>query len=239
MKSVFLSDVHLRTERDRGYRRILNFLDGIRDEVERIFIVGDFFDFWFCRNGSIYPPFREPVDKILELVERGVRISIFEGNHDFELAAYFGGKGIEVYPEWADFTLEGQRFLVSHGDTVDRSNYRYLALRKILRTGAFYRLQEMMPRPLLWQMASASSIVSKGLTVESQKVLAEKMGAFAREKFEEGVDAVVLGHCHRPLLRQYEVKGRLKTFVTLGDWVEHFSYLVFEEGRFELSFSES
>jgi hypothetical protein len=32
------------------------------------------------------------------------------------------------------------------------------------------------------------------------------------------------------------VNGRERVFVTLGDWIEHFSYLVFEGGQFNLLF---
>jgi UDP-2,3-diacylglucosamine hydrolase len=236
MRAVFISDAHLRSDRGEGYHRVLRFLDSLAGTVEHLFIVGDFFDFWFCGNGHIYPPFQKPIEKILRLQRMGVTVHLFEGNHDFSLGPYFRSKGIEVYPDWADLTLEGQRFLISHGDTVDRANIRYLLLRSILRARFLFWVEERMPPGLLWKIAAASSSASKGLTLESQDVLAGKMKAFSLKKFEEGVDAVVLGHCHRPILQQYEVAGRKKVFVALGDWIDHFSFLVFEGGNFTLSF---
>ena len=69
---------------------------------------------------------------------------------------------------------------------------------------------------------------------ESQDRLTEVMYRYALEKFHEGYDAVILGHCHKPLLRETLSGDRKKTFVTLGDWITHDSYLLFDEGRFTL-----
>jgi UDP-2,3-diacylglucosamine hydrolase len=80
-----------------------------------------------------------------------------------------------------------------------------------------------------------SSTVSKELTIEPETVIANKMEAFALEKFQEGFDAVILGHCHIPILKEFEINGRAKTFATLGDWIRYHSYLTYEDGRFTLS----
>lgn len=237
MKAVFISDVHLRSEKDARYELVMGFLSRLKGDVDHLFIAGDFFDFWFCRNGDVFPPFQNVVGKLLELRDNGTRIHIFEGNHDFSMGPWFFGKdGVDVFPGWADFTLDGERILISHGDTVDVSNIRYMLLRKILRSRAFGRLESMIPSKVIWKIAALSSSISKGLTIESKEILVEKMNEFSLKKFEEGFDAVILGHCHLPVLRQVEVSGRTKTFAALGDWIEHCSYLSFEKGRFSLLF---
>lgn len=237
MKAVFISDVHLRSDTDKSYCDVLGFLEGQKGGVDHLFIAGDFFDFWFCGNGRVYPPFQGVVRKLLELRDKGARIHIFEGNHDFSMSSYFAGyDGVEVFPDWGEFTLEGTRILISHGDTVDSTNIRYLTFRKILRSRAFRRLESMIPPAVLWKIAALSSSVSKGLTLESQEILAGKMNAFSLRKFEEGYDAVILGHCHIPVIKTYEMDGRTKVFAALGDWIDHCSYLLFEHGRFTLSY---
>jgi UDP-2,3-diacylglucosamine hydrolase len=54
------------------------------------------------------------------------------------------------------------------------------------------------------------------------------------KKFEEGFDAVILGHCHYPLIEQCVVDGRTRTFSVLGDWIRHYSYLLYDNGSFKL-----
>jgi UDP-2,3-diacylglucosamine hydrolase len=234
LRAIFLSDTHLKNEREPGYERVLRFLEELDGCIDHLFIVGDFFDFWFCRKGALFPSFKRPIDEILKLARKGVKVGIFEGNHDFMMKPFFRGMPIEIYSEWADFVLDGRRFLVSHGDTIDTSNIRYLTLRKILRSGFFYYVQKRIPTRLLWKIADACSRTSKGLTLESERLLAEKMEKFSLKKFEDGYDAVVVGHCHLPILKEYNVKGRKKTFAALGDWISHFTYLDFDGKTFQL-----
>ncbi len=204
--------------------------------VERFFIAGDFFDFWFCGQDQVYPEFAEAVERLAEIQAAGVQVSLCEGNHDFFLTDFFSKSlGMEIFTEWAVLDLDGHKVLLSHGDTIDRRNRKYLLLRKVLRSRLFYRLQRKLPAAFLWRVARISSRVSKELTVASQAALAAKMEDFSREKFQDGFDAVILGHCHTPLLKEYVLGDRKKVFATLGDWSEHRSYLYYEDGGFSLS----
>lgn len=236
MKAVFLSDAHLRKEDSESYRRLLSFFDFPEGALDDLFIVGDFFDFWFCRNSNIYPEFVAVIEKLVNLKKRGIRIHLCEGNHDFFLGDYFTKvHGVQVYPEWADLAMDDKRILISHGDTVDRSNKKYLFLRKLLRSTLFYTLQGGIPPLILWKIALLSSTVSKELSTDKADILAKKMETFSLQKFQENYDAVILGHCHKPLLREHMIEGRRKTFVSLGEWRIHYSYLYYEDGRFTLS----
>ena len=250
MKAIFLADAHLKGDADPAHHRLIRFFEKLRGRgaaagrkvpdgrltVDHIVIAGDFFDFWFAGGDVIYPGFRPMVERIANLKGQGIRVSLCEGNHDFFLEDYFSRRlGLDVYPEWAEFTIDGLRILVSHGDTVDRGNRKYLALRRFLRSSFARTLQRLLPLSLLWRVARLSSEMSKGMSDESADRLAEVMHRFARVKFREGYDAVILGHCHRPLLRQEMIDGRQKTFVTLGDWITHDSYLDYDEGRFSLN----
>ncbi len=255
MKAIFLSDAHLKGPGDAAQEKLSRFFDRLRGRghtagcgeapgeplmIDHLVIAGDFFDFWFGKGDAIYPPFRGIVERIAALKREGVRISLCEGNHDFFLDEYFSRRlGIEVYPEWADFVIDGRRVLVSHGDTVDRGNRKYLALRGFLRSPFGYRLQRLLPLGLLWRLARLSSRMSKEMSGESADRLVEIMHRFAREKFRDGYDAVILGHCHRAFLSEELRDGRRKTFATLGDWITHDSYLLYDDGRFTLNPSAS
>jgi UDP-2,3-diacylglucosamine hydrolase len=236
MKAVFIADAHLKHTADEGYRSLMQFLDTI-PEVDRLFIVGDFFDFWFYREGRVYPEFAAVVERMIRLKQGGVQIALCEGNHDFFMRSYFSDKlGMTVYADWAHVDLDGRRIFLSHGDTIDRSNRKYLFLRKVFRSKPFYHLQRIMPLTFLWKMAQFSSLASKELTIESQDLIAAKMETYSHSRFQEGFDAVVLGHCHKPLIKEYMLADRMRTFATLGDWIRHHSYLYLEDGRFELKY---
>ncbi|HYA15722.1 MAG TPA: UDP-2,3-diacylglucosamine diphosphatase [Syntrophales bacterium] len=239
MKAIFLSDAHLKNQSDDSYHSIVRFLDFVGGRVDDLFILGDLFDFWFCRDSHIYPEFKTVIERLVDLKRQGLRIFLFEGNHDFFLGDYFTKThGISVFTEWADIDLNNKHVLLSHGDTVDRTNKKYLFLRKLLRSRLFYKLQGVIPPLILWEIARLSSTVSKELSTASADLLAVKMEAFSRGKFQEGYDAVILGHCHKPLLKEYVIEGRKRTFVSVGEWRKYLSYLYYDDGRFTLSFYE-
>jgi UDP-2,3-diacylglucosamine hydrolase len=239
MKAVFLSDAHLRNHGDDNYRSLIQFLETIGSHADDLFILGDLFDFWFCRDSHIYPEFKAVIERLVDLKRQGTRIFLCEGNHDFFLGDYFTKiLGISVFTEWADIKLDEMHVLISHGDTIDRANKKYLFLRKLLRSKLFYKLQSSIPPLILWEIARLSSTVSKELSTASADLLAGKMEVFSLGKFQESYDAVILGHCHKPLLKEYIIEGLKKTFVSVGEWRKDRSYLYYDNGRFTLSYYE-
>ncbi|MFA5180179.1 MAG: UDP-2,3-diacylglucosamine diphosphatase [Syntrophales bacterium] len=254
---LFLADAHLRDEQDAHYQALLQFLFQIngRDAAQRgrsraerqssppgmgmvidhLFILGDFFDFWFSHEDRIYPGFRTIVDRLIHLKKEGVSIHFCEGNHDFLMKPFFSRiLGMDVHEDWAALDCEGRKILIGHGDLVDRTNHKYLFLRRILRSRAFFFLQKLLPLDLLWALARKSSLASQELMGGAQDAIMTRMVAFAEESFQEGYDAVILGHCHKPQLQEFVVGGDKKTFVTLGDWIAHYTYLLYDDRGLQL-----
>jgi len=236
MKAIFLSDAHLKSSHSKRYRDLIRFFNTISHDVSHLIIVGDFFDFWFCSEDAIYPEFRQAIDTLLQLVDNGVHVVMFEGNHDFFLDEFFGKFGVTVYPDNATIELGGKKVYIAHGDTVDTTNSSYLLLRRILRSKLFHVMQRNIPSELLWKIARFSSKTSRGYLAEPQDKLVHIMSEFSKKKFNEGFDAVVFGHCHRPVLERYRYHDVEKTFVILGDWVNYYSYLQYQGGIFTMSY---
>jgi len=254
MRAIFISDAHLRRASDERYGKLINFFNDIKkgkvslsidsDEprirpvyIDDLYIVGDLFDFWFCQKEKIHPEFILIINKLIELQKTGIRIHLSEGNHDFFMEEYFRDVlGIEVFEEWTNVRLDDLRVLIAHGDTTDSTNIKYILFRKFLRSHAFYNIQRFIPASLRWTLAGLTSTASKEMTIEDGDALVKKMLSFALAKFQKDYDAVILGHCHVPSLNHYTVAGKKKTFVTLGDWINHFSFLYYEENIFFLGY---
>ncbi|MGD0277522.1 MAG: UDP-2,3-diacylglucosamine diphosphatase [Syntrophales bacterium] len=236
MNALFISDAHLKNAADPHGQRMLRFLDSLQGmRIEQIIVVGDFFDFWFSRRDRVYPGYKPFIDRLNALAKQGVQIHWLEGNHDFHLEEYFGKMpGMQVSDEWAAMEIGEQKIFVSHGDTIDTNNRSYLTLRKMLRSSAFYYFQKMLPLHLVWHLADLSSRFSKELTADKSERIAEIMEQFAVRKFSEGYDAVILGHCHKPMIKHFNMDGHRTTFATLGDWIHHHSYLLFKDGQYML-----
>jgi UDP-2,3-diacylglucosamine hydrolase len=254
VKAIFISDAHLKRSSDERYGQLINFLTDINAGkvtslidpdaksadpvyIDNLYIAGDLFDFWFCRKENIYPEFKLIIDKLVELQKTGIRIFLFEGNHDFFMGEYFHDVlEMEVFDEWANIKLDNRKILIAHGDTADKTNIVYMMFRKILRSRAFYNIQRFIPASILWGIAGLSSTVSKELNKENGDALLEKMSSFALARLREDYDVVILGHSHKPIVRHIEVAGKEKTFVALGDWIKHYSFLYYENEKFLLGY---
>jgi len=254
MKAVFIADAHLKRATDNRYKQLINFLDDIKEGkvrflidpaqankkvtvIDDLYIVGDLFDFWFCSKERIHPEFTLIINKLIELHRSGIRIHLSEGNHDFYMREYFHDVlGMEVHEEWTCVKMDNLQVMIAHGDTIDKTNTRYIFLRKLLRSSLFYHFQRFIPARIRWLLAGLSSKASKEMGVKDNDALVEKMLAFAVNKFQEDCDAVIIGHCHKPVLRHYIVTGKKKTFVALGDWINHYSFLYYEHGHFYLEY---
>ncbi|MBN2398673.1 MAG: UDP-2,3-diacylglucosamine diphosphatase [Deltaproteobacteria bacterium] len=234
MRAVFIADAHLDGSASDGYRYLVRFLDSLRGNADELFILGDFFDFWFAGRNGVYPGFSDIVERLLEIQRTGTNISFFEGNHDFFLGDYFEPYGVRVFPEGATIDLDGKRLFVSHGDMVNTSQKSYRALRRLLRSNLFYRVQRTIPSPVLWSISRVISGMSRNYAAPPSDELAEEIAAFATKKFEEGADAVILGHFHYPRFEQHVVHDKVRTFAVLGDWISHHSYLLCDGGAFTM-----
>jgi len=252
MKAIFISDAHLRKSSDERYRKMMDFLEDIKNGnikvtgsaethktdkrfINDIYIAGDFFDYWFCTKDNINPEFKPVINKLIELQKAGIRVHLSEGNHDFFMGEYFHDVlGMEVFEENKEAKLDDLTVLIAHGDTADRSNTRYLFFRNILRSRAFYHFQQMIPAPVRWKLAGLTSTASKELAAEDGHDLIKKMNSFVMKKFQEGYDVIILGHCHVPGINYYTIQNRKKTFATLGDWIRHYSFLYYENKSFVL-----
>lgn len=234
MKAVFLSDAHLWSERDEGYVRLLIFFRELRGRIDHLVVAGDLFDFWFCDENNLYPEFDAVVEELFELKKSGVTISLIEGNHDFFLEAALGKMGLVIYRDEAVFDMDGLRIYVAHGDSVDGTNRSSLLLRRILRSDVIFALQKWIPSSILWRIARVSSNSSRQYQKKDYRAMVAAMEEFSREKIARGMDAVIFGHSHQVCMERIVLEERRGTFVLLGDWIQHYSYLLLQDGRFSL-----
>src|SRR5262245_34618682 len=139
------SDVHLGPATRERERTFLAFLNHIGDEAGTLLINGDLFDFWF-EYGKVIPGTHFRVLAALaELVEAGVRVTLIGGNHDA-----WGGRflredvGIDYHTGLWRTTFAGRPALVAHGDGLGKGDFRYRALKAVVRSKTIIGLFRMI-----------------------------------------------------------------------------------------------
>ena len=242
-KIYFLSDFHLGAPDAiislQREKRIVQFLDEIKDSASQIFIVGDLFDFWFEYKTVVPKGYVRILGKLAELTDAGIVVHFFVGNHDMWMIDYFQKElNIPVYYNPVEFEFNGKKFLVGHGDGQGPGDHKYKFLKKIFRNQICQWLFGILP-PVIG-LGTANYFSRK-----SRKATGQKEGKFFGEDKEwliiyckerllkEPFDYFIFGHRHLPIDFKFNGGGR---YINLGDWILYDSYAVFDGESIELKY---
>ena len=241
---LFLSDAHF-TGREPGETdAFLGFLEGEKDHVGHLVILGDLFEFLFgfrrsshgtnMTSKDAFFPFPEylPVLKQLQhLYRQGTRVTYGEGNHDFALGSFFAdhfGMNVTVHATGWEERLGEKRAYIAHGDLVNPKEWRYRIFRRLVKNPITLKLIHWVGPPVTRRVAERFSTLSHQAYHQGDvRKTARAFQAFARKKFSQGYDMVILGHSHFPEEMEAWVDGKYCRYFNVGDWMTHRSFLRF------------
>jgi UDP-2,3-diacylglucosamine hydrolase len=242
-KVYFLSDFHLGVpdhasslEREK---RIVAFLDQIKDNAAMIFVVGDLFDFWFEYRTVVPKGYVRILGKLAELTDNQIPVHFFVGNHDMWMSGYFEKElNIPVYYESKTYEFNGKKILVGHGDGLGPGDHGYKFIKKIFRNPICQFLFGLLPPFLGISLANFFSKRSRTMMgTTDEKFLGEDeewLVLYAKEKLkEEHFDYFVFGHRHLPIDFQLKEDSR---YINLGDWIKYNSYAEFDGATIQLKY---
>jgi len=226
--AYIVSDIHLGAvprETERAFRR---FLDHAAEHAGSLLINGDLFDFWFEYKSVILREHFRVVAKLADVVEAGVPVSFVGGNHDAWAGSFLRDEvGVTLLDGPVEMELGGRRALVAHGDGVGRGDYKYRALRKVIRhpasIAAFRRLHPDTGRRIAGLASTTEHKAGSG--DQAAKGRAAFIRGWAEEQLARmpHVELVVAGHAHVPEVVEV-APGRF--YANSGDWIRSYTYLV-------------
>jgi UDP-2,3-diacylglucosamine hydrolase len=229
-KIYFISDVHLAFQETPGEadkrKKLIGFLHHLHHNAKELVIVGDFFDFWF-EWYHVVPKYWFPILHLLRnLVDAGISVTYVAGNHDFFMGTFLQREvGIACRSDDYTFVVDSKRFFVAHGDGLAKKDHGYRLLKRILRHPiSNFLYKTLIPADLGMQVAKWTSHSSRRLKFIDRRQWSEEYHRYARDKFAEGFDFVVLGHLHYPMHRE---EGG-KVYINCGDWINHFTFGVYD-----------
>jgi UDP-2,3-diacylglucosamine hydrolase len=237
MRKVFLADAHLKNPKDYNYRAMIKFLSGLKGNTEALYILGDLFEFWLGYKNFHFPHYVPVLQQLQELQESGVSIIYFEGNHDFHMGPFFE-KTLQarIYRGPKVLSLDGKKVYICHGDQIISSDYGYRLLRFLMHNRLLKTIFPLVPSWLPCSVADKMGRHSKGNHEQRKRKWNYKtiLKKFAAAKFQAGCDVVIAGHFHTPFLDISEDGKLEKCLVSLGDWINQFSYGEYSDGKFHL-----
>lgn len=238
MKNVyFLSDAHLGSraiEHSRTQeRRLVNFLDSIKDKAEAIYLLGDMFDFWFEYRLVVPKGYTRFLGKLSELTDSGVEVHYFIGNHDIWCGDYLEKEcGVTVHREPVTVDILGKTFFLAHGDGLGDPDKKFKFLRSLFHSRTCQFLFRMLhPR---WGVDFGLSWAKHSRLKREDGKEPPYMGEdnehlvlFAKDylKTHPDVNYFMFGHRHIELDL---ILNRQTRLMILGDWIYQFSYAVFD-----------
>ena len=236
MRKVFIADAHLRNRGDENYRKLLDFLAGLRGNTDTLFILGDLFEFWIGYRQVPFTQYLPVLEQLRQLVSSGTELVYFEGNHDFHMGPFFKETlKARVYRGAATFSLDGKNVYLCHGDQINRKDIGYLLLRFLLHNALTGVIARHVPVGIVSAIADRMGRMSRK-SHHHRRVKWDYVTIlrdFAAARFREGCDTVITGHFHTPLLEMLP-NGGGRTLLSLGDWITHFSYGEWKDGELSL-----
>ena len=249
MMIYFVSDQHFGapTREASAQREVLfiAWLEQIRSDAEAIYLMGDFFDFWFEYKTVVQKGYVRLLGKLAEIVDSGVPVYYFRGNHDIWAFDYLEKEiGMRLCRKPV-IELKGKRFYLAHGDGLGKGDSGHKFIKKIFES----RFNQWWFRWIhpdignrfawFWSGKNRTSSCQKnkkhleknGITLNETNVK-NRLANYCNEILKtEKIDYFVFGHYHQPI--EYELSDEVKLF-TIGDWMHHFSYGVFDGEHFKL-----
>lgn len=234
---LFLSDAHLGIgtpeDQDKRVKFLFECLDHYAPRMEKLFIMGDLFDFWFEWRHVILKQYFHVLCKLSQLNSNGVELHYLAGNHDFALGSFIRKEiGMQLHLHNFQFESDGKRFFLLHGDGLAPADWGYRILKRVLRSRFNQRLfSALHPDFGLW-LAHKSSHTSRKYSRRRWDIDSEAYLQTARKLIEQGNDYVLIAHTHEPLLQS--VGSGI--YVNTGDWMQYFSYAIYTNGRMALKY---
>lgn len=235
MARLFISDLHLDSERPQATEQFLGFLATHAAQAQALYILGDLFEAWIGDDD----PEREKARVcagLHSLTSGGVPCFVLHGNRDFLLAGGFCERtGSTLLPDPVVVELAGERVLLTHGDALCVDDHSYQELRSAVRNRDWQRRFLSLPvavRSALAGQVRAGSRAHIALAVPN--IMDVNPAAVAAAHRATGARRIIHGHTHRPGVHELLLDGQPAHRIVLGAWYEQGSYLHYEDGRYEL-----
>ena len=114
--TYFVADVHLGCDvldpADRE-RRFVDFLNSLPDNTSALYMLGDVWDFWYEYRDVVPRGYVKVFAALISLVERGVEVYFFRGNHDQWTYSYLESMGVRILEQPCLREIDGRKFCLA------------------------------------------------------------------------------------------------------------------------------
>ena len=241
--SYFVADVHLGLQvagpADRE-ARFTAFLKGIpAEETEALYLLGDIWDFWYEYRDVVPKGYVRVFAALQDLMDAGVKVFFFQGNHDIWTYRYFEELGMVRLEQPCFREIGGRLFCLGHGDGLGPVDRGYRILRGIFHNRFFQACFSTLHPWLAFRLGngwSRRSRLAKSISYtfkgEEEPLYRFCAGVNDRRAAagEPPVDFFLFGHYHCAV----DLPVGAARLLLLQDWISAANWLVYDAGSGEL-----
>ena len=231
MKTFFVSDVHLGLQVGDPAgreRRFADFLLGLPEDTDALYLLGDIWDFWYEYRDVVPKGYIRVFSALQSLMDRGVKVYFFQGNHDVWTYSYFEELGMKRLEQPFLVEIGGKRFCLGHGDGLGPVPSGYRFLRGLFHNRVAQFLFSMLHPWIAFRFGNGWSRNNRLAHNQEYEFRGkdEPLYKFAEEfSARNDVDYFIFGHYHSSVDMTLPSGARL---LVLKDWMRSSPYLCFD-----------
>ena len=214
--ALFISDLHLQAAHPRTAEAFDRFLLDHAMHAERLYLLGDIFEYWAGDDDLAEPFHQHIIDAIRAVSDAGTAVYWLSGNRDFLVGPGFAeAAGLQLLDEPHLIEAGGKRVALVHGDAQCTADLKYMAFRAQVRDKEWQ--QQFLGMPLAQRKAIIAGLregsreAQAGQSYEIMDVTPSAVDALFAQT---GAEVVIHGHTHRPAVHEHDGKLRY----VLPDW---------------------
>lgn len=227
--TYFVSDVHLGLDvagphaREAAFVRFLKEIP--RYETDAVYLLGDIWDFWYEYKDVVPRGYVRVFAALLDLMDAGVKVYFFRGNHDIWAYSYFGELGMTVLKQPYFVTIGGRKFCLGHGDGLGPGDYGYKLMRWAFHNRFLQKCFSTLHPRIAFKLGNGWSKKSR---------LAKNISYIFRGEDEplykwcarnaKKAEFFIFGHYHS----RVDVPVKKSRLLILGDWITSPNWIVYD-----------
>lgn len=237
--TYFVSDIHLGSptgDPEQRERRFVKFLKGIDPaETSALYLLGDIFDFWYEYRFVVPRGYARTLGALTDLVDAGVKVYFFEGNHDIWTFSYLQELGLAKLAQPYVMDIGNKRFCLGHGDGLGPGNHWYKSVKYVFSRHWAQVLFSTLHPWIAFKWATSWSQRSR-----NEKPIAyhfkgedEPLYKFCKDFQDHNpVNYFIFGHYHS----RADMPVGTARLLLLGDWMTAPNWMVFDQttGQLEI-----
>ena len=146
---------------DKKVKKLKEFINSLEENNGSIFIMGDFFDYYFEYKKNNPDNFEDIFLILDQIKKRGFEIYFMAGNHDYWIGDKFRSYTTKSFLTDQTISVGSKKIYVTHGDGILSWDKGYRILKIILRSKIFNFLYSILPKSVALKIAEKISYKRK------------------------------------------------------------------------------